>query len=145
MPDVIAAFEPDDPEKGKHRGVIYTVAPSPKDVDLIWVGTDDGLIQVTRDGGGAWKDVTPKELTPWSKVSLIEASHYDSSLAFAAVNRFRLDDLKPHIYRTRDGGVTWSEIVSGLPPNAVVNAVREDPLKPGLLFAATECGHVRFL
>jgi photosystem II stability/assembly factor-like uncharacterized protein len=140
MPDVIAAFEADDPEKGGHRGVIYTVAPSPKDVNLIWAGTDDGLIHVTRDGGKAWQDVTPKELSAWSKVSLIEASHFDAKVAYAAINRFRLDDLKPHIYRTRDGGVSWAEIVSGLPEGAVVNAVREDPQKANLLFAATEVG-----
>ena len=140
MPDVISAFEAGDPEKGKHRGVIYSVAPSPKNVNLIWAGTDDGLIHVTTNGGKAWKDVTPKELTPWSKVSVIEASHSDARIAYAAVNRFRLDDLKPHIYRTRDGGESWSAVVDGLPERAVVNAVREDPEKPGLLFAATEVG-----
>ncbi len=140
MPDVIAAFEPDDPEKGGHKGVIYTVAPSPKEVDLIWAGTDDGLIHVTHDGGKVWKDVTPPGLTAWSKVSLIEASHFDAKTAYAAINRFRLDDLKPHIYRTRDGGGTWTEVVNGLPEHAVVNAVREDPRKAGLLFAATEVG-----
>jgi photosystem II stability/assembly factor-like uncharacterized protein len=140
MPQVIAAFEADDPEKGGHKGVIYAVAPSSKDVNLIWAGTDDGLIHVTRDGGKTWKDVTPKDLTAWSKVSLIEASHFDAGTAYAAINRFRLDDLKPHVYRTRDFGASWTEVVDGLPANAVVNAVREDPEKPGLLFAATEVG-----
>ena len=140
MPSVIAAFESDDPEKGRHRGVIYTIAPSPRDVNLIWAGTDDGLIHVTRDGGNDWEDVTPPALTPWSKVSLIEASHFDNETAYAAINRFRLDDLKPHIYRTRDGGKNWTEIVSDLPDRAVVNAVREDPERKGLLFAGTEIG-----
>jgi photosystem II stability/assembly factor-like uncharacterized protein len=140
MPDVIAAFEADDPEKGGHRGVIYTVAPSPKDVNLIWAGTDDGLIHITRDGGKNWSEVTPKDLTAWSKVSLIEASHFDAATAYAAINRFRLDDLKPHIYRTKDSGASWTEIVEGLPAHAVVNAVREDPEHAGLLFAGTEIG-----
>jgi len=140
MPEVIADFEGDDPEKGNHKGVIYTVAPSPKDEKLIWVGTDDGLIHVTRNGGKAWKEVTPPDLTPWSKVSLIEASHFDAGTAFASINRFRLDDLKPHIYRTKNGGTSWTQVVNGLPARAVVNAIREDPKKPGLLFAATEVG-----
>src|SRR5205823_7944324 len=140
MPNVIQAFESQDPEKGQHRGVIYTVAPSPKDVSLIWAGTDDGLIHVTHDGGKNWHDVTPPALTPWSKVSLMEASHFDPDTAYAAINRFRLDDLKPHIYRTHDGGKTWSDIVNGLPEGAVVNAVREDPVRQKLLFAGTELG-----
>ena len=104
----------------------------------IWAGTDDGLIHVTRDGGKTWANVTPPALTPWSKVSLIDAAHFDAQTAYAAVNRFRLDDLKPHIYRTHDGGKTWQEIVQGLPDNAPVNAVREDPVRKGLLFAGTE-------
>jgi photosystem II stability/assembly factor-like uncharacterized protein len=140
MPAVIQAFESQDPEKGKHRGVIYTVAPSPRDSNLIWAGTDDGLIHVTHDGGKNWQDVTPPELTAWSKVSLIEASHFDTQTAYAAINRFRLDDLRPHIYRTHDGGKTWKKSVNGLPDRAVVNAVREDPQRKGLLFAGTEIG-----
>jgi len=140
MPSVIQAFESQDPEKGQHRGVIYTIAPSPKDVNLLWAGTDDGLIHVTQDGGKNWQDVTPPGLTPWSKVSLMDASHYDNGTAYAAINRFRLDDLKPHIYRTYDFGKTWKEIVNGLPDRAVVNAVREDPQHKGLLFAGTELG-----
>ncbi len=140
MPESVGVFAPADPEKGKHRGVIYTIAPSPKEAGRIWVGTDDGLMHVTADGGKTWKDVTPKALTPWSKVSLMEASHTDPAVAYAAVNRFRLDDLRPHIYRTRDGGASWQEIVKGIPGNEVVNAVREDPERRGLLFAATERG-----
>jgi photosystem II stability/assembly factor-like uncharacterized protein len=143
QPDVpanLGAFAPQDPEKGKHRGVVYTIAPSFRKLNLLWAGTDDGLIWTTYDGGLHWKDVTPTALTPWSKVSLIEASHTDTAEAYAAVNRFRLDDLHPHAYRTRDGGKSWTEIVAGLPENAVVNAVREDPVRRGLLYAGTEVG-----
>jgi photosystem II stability/assembly factor-like uncharacterized protein len=139
MPSVITAFASKDPEGGKHRGVIYSIAPSPKDVDLIWVGTDDGLIHVTWDGSH-WQNVTPPELTPWSKVSQLEASHFNPLVAYAAINRFRLDDLTPHILRTRDGGKTWDQITAGLPGNAVVNSVREDPKRKGLLYAGTEIG-----
>ena len=120
------------------RGVIYTIAPSPLDINTIWAGTDDGLIHVTRDGGKTWSNVTPPELKPWAKVSLMEASHFDSKIAYAAVNTFRLDDLKPHIYRTRDGGTTWTHIAKGIPDGGIVNAVREDTLRRGLLFAGTE-------
>jgi len=140
MPPSVGIYAPLDPEKGKHRGVVYALAPSPKDGNLIWAGTDDGLIHVTRDGGKTWKDVTPKALTPWSKVSQLEASRFDASVAYAAINRFRLDDIRPHAYRTRDGGATWEEIVRGIPEGCVVNAVREDPVRRGLLYAGTERG-----
>jgi photosystem II stability/assembly factor-like uncharacterized protein len=138
VPATLGAFVADDPAKGKHRGVIYAVAPSPKDANLIWIGTDDGLIQVTRDGGKNWQNVTPAELTPWSKLAQMDASHFDTATAYAAVNRFRVDDLHPYIYRTHDGGKTWQKIVSGLPDNEPVNTVREDPERKGLLFAGTE-------
>jgi len=138
IPATLGPFIKDDPAKGKHRGVIYSIAPSPKDANLIWAGTDDGLIQVTRDGGKNWQNVTPSELTPWSKLAQIEASHFDAATACAAVNRFRLDDLHPYIYRTHDGGKSWQKIVSGLPDNEPVNTVREDPERKGLLFAGTE-------
>ena len=140
IPANLGAFTALDPEQGKHRGVIYTIAPSFRRAGLLWVGTDDGLIHLTHNGGRTWANVTPPALTPWSKVSLIEASHVDTLTAYAAVNRFRLDDLRPHVYRTRDGGKTWVEIVEGLPANAVVNAVREDPVQRGLLYAGTERG-----
>jgi photosystem II stability/assembly factor-like uncharacterized protein len=138
VPQSLGPFVADDPAKGKHRGVIYSVAPSPKDDNLIWAGTDDGVVQVTRDGGKNWQNVTPPELTPWSKLAQIDASHFDLATAYAAVNRFRLDDLHPYIYRTHDGGKSWQKIVSGLPGNEPVNTVREDPERKGLLFAGTE-------
>ena len=138
MPANLGAFSASDPEKGKHRGTIYAVAPSFKEADTIWAGTDDGLIHLTRDGGKTWKNVTPPQLVPWAKVSIIEASHFEPGTAYAAVNTFRLDDLRPHIYRTRDFGSTWQEIVTGLSTNAPSNVVREDPLRKGLLFAGTE-------
>jgi photosystem II stability/assembly factor-like uncharacterized protein len=138
MPANLGAFSAGDPEKGKHRGTVYAVAPSFQEADTIWAGTDDGQIQITRDGGKTWKNVTPPQLVPWAKVSIMEASHFDAGTAYAAVNTFRLDDLRPHIYRTRDFGVTWQEIVSGMATHAPTNVVREDPQHKGLLFAGTE-------
>ena len=120
------------------RGVIYALSPSPLKPGLIWAGTDDGLIWVTRDGGGHWSNVTPPQLTAWQKVSTLEAGHFDAQTAYAAINTFRLDELRPHIYRTHDGGRTWTEIVGGIPAGAAVNVVREDPKRPGLLFAGSE-------
>jgi hypothetical protein len=120
------------------RGVIYAVSASPVTKGLLWAGTDDGLIWVTLNEGGAWSNVTPPELGPWSKVTQLEASHFDANVAYASVSRFRLDDLKPYVYRTRDGGKSWQSIAAGLPQDAPVNAVREDPVRRGLLFAATE-------
>jgi photosystem II stability/assembly factor-like uncharacterized protein len=120
------------------RGVIYAVAPSPLDINRIWVGTDDGLIHVTMDAGLHWKDVTPPQLTPWAKVSIIDAGHFDVGTAYAAINTFRLDDLRPHIFRTHDAGKTWTQITSGMPDGEAVNVVREDPKRKGLLFAGTE-------
>jgi photosystem II stability/assembly factor-like uncharacterized protein len=122
------------------RGVIYTIAPSPVAAGLVWIGTDDGLIQVTRDAGKNWTNVTPEAITPWSKVSLVEASHFDAATAYAAVDRHRLDDLRPYIYRTHDGGKSWQEISSGIPTGSYVHVVREDPKRKGLLYAGTETG-----
>lgn len=119
------------------RGVIYTIAPSYQNIDTIWAGTDDGLIHLTGDGGKTWANVTPPDLTPWSKVSIIDAGRHDNQTAYAAINRFRLDDMRPHIYRTHDGGKSWKEIVGGL-PNDPVNTVREDPVRRGLLYCGTE-------
>jgi photosystem II stability/assembly factor-like uncharacterized protein len=136
VPESIGVYRTEAMARQPRRGVIYTVAPSYKDADVIWAGTDDGLIHRTLDGGKIWKDVTPG-LTAWSKVSLMDAGRFDPLTAYAAVNRIRLDDPRPHIYRTHDGGKTWQEIVRGL-PEGPVNVVREDPVRKGLLFAGTE-------
>jgi photosystem II stability/assembly factor-like uncharacterized protein len=137
-PPNLGIFAAYDPEKGKHRGVIYAIAPSFKDANTIWAGTDDGLIYITQDAGKSWQNVTPPELKPWSKVSIIEASHFEAGTAYAAINSFRLDDLHAHIYRTRDFGKSWTEITRGIPAGGASNAVREDPVRKGLLFAGTE-------
>jgi photosystem II stability/assembly factor-like uncharacterized protein len=125
---------------GKRHGVIYTIAPSPMKAGEVWVGTDDGLIHVTRDAGKTWSNVTPPEITAWSKVTLMEASHFVDGKAFAAVDRHRLDDLQPYIYRTKDFGKTWQRVSSGIPEGSFVNCVREDPKVAGLLYACTEKG-----
>jgi photosystem II stability/assembly factor-like uncharacterized protein len=144
VPESIGVYRTPDMAKQLRRGVIYTVAPGRKDVGVIWAGTDDGLIHRTADGGKTWTNVTPPGLTAWSKVSLIEASPFDDLTAYAAINRFRLDDLSPHVLVTRDGGKTWKEIVKGLPKDPV-NAVRADPVRKGLLYAGTErMVHVSF-
>jgi photosystem II stability/assembly factor-like uncharacterized protein len=133
----------DTASKGPRRGVIYDIGTSPIRDGLIWVGTDDGLIWRTDDAGAHWANVTPPFLPPWSKVGIVEPSHFDPNVAFAAIDRHRVDDQRPIILRTRDGGRTWAEITNGLPkaggPNSV-NVVREDPVRAGLLFAGTERG-----
>jgi photosystem II stability/assembly factor-like uncharacterized protein len=138
VPPNVGKYATSPAARPTRRGVVYTLAPSPLDINRIWAGTDDGLIHVTVDGGRTWKNVTPPELKPWAKVSLVDASHFEVLTAYAAINTLRLDDLRPHIYRTRDGGKTWTEIVSGIPAGETVNAVREDPKRKGLLFAGTE-------
>jgi photosystem II stability/assembly factor-like uncharacterized protein len=129
-----------DAPASKRRGVIYTIAPSPMKAGEIWVGTDDGLVQLTRDEGKTWNDVTPKELTPWSKVTHIAASRFHSGEAYAAVDRHRLEDLQPYLYRTRDFGKTWQRVPNGFPEGSFLNCVREDPKVAGLLYACTEKG-----
>jgi photosystem II stability/assembly factor-like uncharacterized protein len=128
------------PEKQqeKRRGAIYALAPSFKTVDVLWAGTDDGLVWKTSDHGAHWKNITPPELTPWSKVTQISASHFDDATAYVSVSRLRVDDLKPYLFRTHDGGATWQSIAAGLPDGSPVNTVREDPVRKGLLFAGTE-------
>jgi photosystem II stability/assembly factor-like uncharacterized protein len=120
------------------RGVVYALAPSPIEANRLWAGTDDGQIHLTIDGGKSWSNVTPPDLRAWAKVSQLDASHFDAGTVYAAINTFRLDDLRPHIYRTRDGGRTWAHITAGIPDGGIVNSVREDPKRRGLLFAGTE-------
>jgi photosystem II stability/assembly factor-like uncharacterized protein len=132
--EAAAADAPTD----KRRGVIYTIAPSPLRAPTIWIGTDDGLIHLTKDDGKTWQNVTPPAVTSWSKVVLIEASHFDVNEAYAAVERHQLADYEPHIYRTLDSGKTWTEITKGLPKGVYVQTVKEDPNRRGLLFTGTE-------
>lgn len=136
VPDSVGVYR--DADTIERRGVIYALAPSPLDRDLLWAGTDDGLIHVTRDLGERWGDVTPAALRAWDKVSQLDAGHFDPQTAYAAINAIRRDDMRPHIWRTHDGGSTWQRIVEGLPADGPVNVVREDPVQPGLLFAGTE-------
>ncbi len=125
---------------GKRRGVIYTIAPSAVRAGEIWAGTDDGLIQLTQDEGKSWENATPPDLTPWSKVTHIEASHFEAGTAYAAVDRHRLEDLRPYLYRTRDFGKSWQRVSNGIPEGSFLNCVREDPIRKGLLYACTEKG-----
>ena len=138
IPASLGALADKDPYAHKVRGAIYAIAPSFKNVNTLWAGTDDGLIWVTHDGGKNWKNVTPPGITPWSKVTQLVASHFDDETAYASVSRFRINDLRPYVYRTHDGGKTWKLITNGLPDAAPVNTVREDPVRKGLLFAGTE-------
>ncbi len=138
IPSSLGAMAAKDANAGKQRGVVYALAPSFKNIETIWAGTDEGLLWVTRDGGKNWKNITPPDLTPWSKVTQLEASHFDDESAYASVSRFRVDDLRPYIYRTHDGGKTWRLITAGLPDGAPIDTVREDPVRKGLLFAGSE-------
>jgi photosystem II stability/assembly factor-like uncharacterized protein len=125
-------------DRNGKRGVVYTIAPSPVLKPLLWVGTDDGLMHVTMNDGGTWQNVTPPAVGPWSRVTMMEASHTDFNEAYAAVDRHQLNDFAPHIYRTRDLGKTWQEITKGLPAEGYVHTVKEDPSRRGLLVAGTE-------
>ena len=138
VPPSVGDFRTPAMDSMPRRGVIYALGPSPLDAAVIWAGTDDGLVHVTRDGGATWIDVTPPALRPWDKISQISAGHVDTKTAYIAVNAIRRDDMRPHIYRTHDGGATWTPIVTGLHDMGPVNVVREDPKQPGLLFAGTE-------
>jgi photosystem II stability/assembly factor-like uncharacterized protein len=135
--DPVTAKDIDQPMIDRF-GVVYSIGPSPIDPKTVWVGTDDGLIHVTRDDGANWKDVTPSTMTAWSKVSQIEAGHFDAETAYASVDRHRIADNHPYIYRTHDGGKTWQNAVKGIPDGAFVNSVKEDTKQKGLLYAATE-------
>ena len=126
--------------KTRGYGAIYTVAPSTLDGNVIWTGSDTGMIYLTRDDGKTWENVTPSGLSDWSKISLIDAGHFDAGTAYAAVDRHRLDDMSPWLYRTHDYGKTWTKIVDGIAPNAFARAVREDQMSKGLLVTGTEFG-----
>jgi len=135
--DAVTVKDIDQPMTARF-GVVYTLGPSPIAANTVWAGTDDGLIHVTRDDGKTWQNITPPAMTPWSKVSQIEASHFDVETAYASVDRHRLSDMKPYLYRTHDGGKSWQNVVKGIPEGAYVNSVKEDPKAKGLLYAATE-------
>ena len=119
-------------------GSITALSPSPLNIAIIWAGTDDGTIQVTRDGGANWTNVTPPSIKPWTRIYNIEAGHHDPLVAYAAANTLRIDEITPHFYKTSDGGTTWTEINSGITPDAVSNTIREDPRQRGLLYAGTD-------
>ncbi len=136
----LTRVRPDEKDSKQARGTILTIAPSEVKEGVIWVGTDDGNIQLTKDAGKSWQNVTPTGVTEWSAVSIIEASHFDAGTAFVAVNRNNLDDLRPHIFQTRDFGKTWQETVNGIREGDFVRTVREDPVRKGLLYAGTERG-----
>jgi photosystem II stability/assembly factor-like uncharacterized protein len=141
VPTNLDAATADDYDRNRGRGgAVYTIAPSPLRAPLVWIGTDDGLIKVTQDDGKTWNDVTPPDLTPWSKVVMIDASHFEPNVAYAAVDRHRLTDNEPYIYRTRDLGKSWQKITGGLPAGVYVQTIKEDPKKRGLLAAGTELG-----
>jgi len=146
-PGIPANLDPataaDNEHAGPRRGVVYAIGPSEIDGRLIWAGTDDGLVWRTRDGGSHWQNVTPAPLSAWSKIGVVEPSHFETDTAYIAVDRHRLDDPHPYIYRTRDGGASWTLIVNGISDEAVpnsVNVVREDPAQRGLLYCGTEHG-----
>jgi len=137
IPSSVGIYNTDEVKKMRQRGVVYSLAPSYQDLNVLWAGTDDGLIHITKDGGKHWKNITPTSITSWSKISMIDASRFDVNTAYVAVNRIRVDDMTPHIYKTTDGGATWKKITNGL-PNEPINSVREDAVRKGLLFAGSE-------
>jgi len=120
------------------QGTITALSPSPRDINVLWAGTDDGNIQVTTDGGAHWANVTPPAIRPWTRIFNIEAGHFDAKTAYAAANTLRVDDMNPHFWRTHDGGKNWKEIDNGIAPGSAANSIREDPRTKGLLYASTE-------
>ncbi len=144
IPDNLDAATRDDYDHASpRRGVVYSIGPSPLDEQLLWAGTDDGLVWRSSDGGGHWQNLTPAGLQPWSKIGVVEPSHFDRNSAYIAVDRHRLDDFRPYVYRTHDGGASWTPIVAGIEAGGTldtVNVVREDPQRRGLLYCGTERG-----
>ena len=140
VPSTLDAAAAAQVDRNGKRGVIYAVAPSPLRAPLLWIGTDDGLIQVTQDDGKTWQNVTPNAITVWSRVTMVEASHFDPNAAYASVDRHQLQDFEPYIYRTRDLGQSWQKITNGLPAGVYVHSIKEDPQRRGLLVCGTERG-----
>ena len=138
VPKSVGDYKADDMKTMPQRAIVYALGPSALDENIIWAGTDDGLVHVTTDGGKTWKDVTPSAISSWDKISQIDAGHFNIGTAYIAVNSIRKDDMKPHIFKTHDFGKTWLEITSGMNPSGPVNVVREDHKQKGLLFAGTE-------
>ena len=138
LPATLDFYKDSPMAKTTRRGVIYALGLSPLDGNRLWAGTDDGLIWTTTDGGANWKNVTPPELKPFWKVFNMDAGHFDAQTAYAAINTIRLDDMRPHLFRTHDGGKTWKEINNGIPDGAATSTIREDPKRKGLLYAGTE-------
>ena len=119
---------------------VFALAPSRHDPETIWAGSDDGLVHITRDGGKSWSNITPPDMARYSRVSVIDESHHSPGTAYVAANRYQVDDREPYVWRTRDFGGSWSKIVSGIAPGHFARAVREDPVREGLLFLGTEHG-----
>jgi len=140
VPSTLDAAAAAQVDRNGKRGVIYAVAPSPLRAPLLWIGTDDGLIQLTQDDGKTWQNVTPNAITVWSRVTMVEASHFDPNAAYASVDRHQLQDFEPYIYRTRDLGQSWQKITNGLPAGVYVHSIKEDPQRRGLLVCGTERG-----
>jgi photosystem II stability/assembly factor-like uncharacterized protein len=124
----------------EYYSTIFTISESPKEKGVIWTGSDDGLIHVTRNGGRDWQDVTPPAVQPYTRINIIDASPHDPATAYVAANRYQLDDYRPYIYKTTDYGKSWQAIVAGIPDRAFVRTVREDPVRRNLLYAGTETG-----
>jgi photosystem II stability/assembly factor-like uncharacterized protein len=138
IPASVGKYKDSHDAQPTDRGVVYALAPSPVDSNLIWAGTDDGLIWVTHDGGRHWSNVAPPQMKPFYRVFSMEASHFNPDEAYAAINTLFLNDMRPHLFRTEDGGKRWTEIDNGITPDATTNVIRQDPKRQGLLFAGTE-------
>ena len=122
----------------EYFGTVFTIAESPRTAGVIWAGSDDGLVQITRDGGRTWKNVTPPSLPEWARISMIEASNFASGTAYVAANRYQLDDMRPYLFKTNDYGATWKAITNGIPATEFTRVLREDSERAGLLYAGTE-------
>ncbi len=121
-------------------GTVFSLAPGKRDVNMIWTGSDDGLVHVTRDEGKTWTNVTPKDMPDFGRVSQLDGSSFDTGTAYMAVKKMLLGDRSPYIFRTNDYGRTWTKIVNGIPANDYVHTVREDVARRGLLYAGTQHG-----